>query len=64
MSHRRMDTALAFLALLGLVSAVMGIRWVDRESLQTRYDAWRITGERPEAPPAISGATLAVQEAL
>lgn len=64
MSSRRVDIAVALVALVGLVALVVGSRWADRASLQARYDAWQATGERPEAPPAVSGATRAAQEAF
>lgn len=61
----RMDVrVLSVVVLAGLVALVIGVREADRASLQARYDEWRTTGQVPPAPPAISGATLAIQEAL
>lgn len=64
MSSPRNQAAVALLLAAALFGyAAVQARRTHAEN-QAAYDAWVRTGVAPAAPPAVSGATLAVQERL
>lgn len=64
MSRERVSTVVAWALAFLFLALLVGVQRAERRSLQARAAAARSTGVLPEAPPATSGGTLALQERM